>query len=120
MYNAFRRRLQAAFPLRKSITYGLKATRQVQASRPLHRQLNTFLTSHPLRARGRNVPPPAIRHVHIRAISYTSIPKFMLRALRVPIGAATVGAGGFTYANYKFEGQFIVMYLLYASHILQS
>lgn len=27
----------------------------------------------------------------------------MLRALRVPIGAATAGAGGLTYANYKFE-----------------
>lgn len=27
----------------------------------------------------------------------------MLRALRVPVGAATVGAGGLTYANYKFE-----------------
>ncbi|CAL1716580.1 unnamed protein product [Somion occarium] len=27
----------------------------------------------------------------------------MLRAFRVPIGAATAGAGGLTYANYKFE-----------------
>ncbi|KAF7794512.1 hypothetical protein EIP86_005646 [Pleurotus ostreatoroseus] len=65
--------------------------------------MNTLLTANSLRLRSRYVPSPAIRHVHIRAISYTAIPRFMLRALRVPIGAATVGAGGLTYANYRFE-----------------
>lgn len=35
----------------------------------------------------------------------------MLRALRVPIGAATAGVGGVTYANYKFEGQCIMCLL---------
>ena len=35
----------------------------------------------------------------------------MLRALRVPIGAATAGVGGVTYANYKFEGECIIYIL---------
>ena len=104
MLAALRRRLLTSFSLRKTVTYGLKATRRLEASRPLHRQLHTFLTNNSLRLRAQYVQSPAIRHVHARAISYSSIPRFMLRALRVPIGAATVGAGGITYANYKFEG----------------
>ncbi|KDQ15868.1 hypothetical protein BOTBODRAFT_54352 [Botryobasidium botryosum FD-172 SS1] len=46
---------------------------------------------------------PSFRHVHIRAISYTAIPKFVLKAFRVPIAGATVGAGAIGYVNYKFE-----------------
>jgi hypothetical protein len=42
--------------------------------------------------------------MHVRAISYSSIPRFVARAFRVPIAGATIGAGGFGYANYKFEG----------------
>jgi hypothetical protein len=42
--------------------------------------------------------------MHVRAISYASIPRFVARAFRVPIAGATIGAGGFGYANYKFEG----------------
>lgn len=34
----------------------------------------------------------------------------MLRAFRVPIAGATVGAGGLTYANYRFEGPFSLQY----------
>ncbi|THH00229.1 hypothetical protein EW026_g2275 [Hermanssonia centrifuga] len=104
MYSTVRRRLLSAFSLNKTVAYGLKTSRrEVEASRPVHRQFNTLFTSHTLRTRSRHVPPPTIRHVHIRALSYTSIPRFMLRALRFPIGAATAGAGGLTYANYKFE-----------------
>jgi len=43
--------------------------------------------------------------MHVRAISYSSIPRFVARAFRVPIAGATIGAGGFGYANYKFEGK---------------
>lgn len=44
------------------------------------------------------------RHVHVRALSYTAIPRFLARAFRVPIAGATVGAGAVGYANYQFEG----------------
>ncbi|KAG6862040.1 hypothetical protein C0995_008228 [Termitomyces sp. Mi166 len=47
--------------------------------------------------------PATLRHMHVRAISYSSIPRFVARAFRVPIAGATIGAGGFGYANYKFE-----------------
>jgi hypothetical protein len=40
-------------------------------------------------------------------LSYSSIPRFVARAFRVPIAGATVGAGGFGYANYKFEGLYL-------------
>ena len=38
-------------------------------------------------------------------MSYASIPRIVARAFRVPIAGATLGAGGYTYANYKFEGE---------------
>ncbi|KAI0084137.1 P-loop containing nucleoside triphosphate hydrolase protein [Irpex rosettiformis] len=104
MYSAVRRGVFSALSLKKTIAYGVKTPRrQLEPTRPLHRQFNTLLTSKSPRLRSRNAYGNPIRHVHIRAISYTSIPRFMIRALRVPIGAATVGAGGFTYANYKFD-----------------
>ena len=56
--------------------------------------------------------PAAFRHVHIRALSYASIPKFFLKAFRVPIAGATVGAGAVSYANYKFEGTYSGVYLI--------
>ncbi|KAF8322701.1 hypothetical protein DL93DRAFT_2123960 [Clavulina sp. PMI_390] len=43
------------------------------------------------------------RHVHVRAISYSALPRFIARAFRVPIAGATVGAGAVGYANYQFE-----------------
>ncbi|TBU24027.1 P-loop containing nucleoside triphosphate hydrolase protein [Dichomitus squalens] len=113
MYSSFRRRVSAVLPTfrGKVSTYGpfaVAAARQTfapaTASRPVHRQFATFVTNTHLRTRSRyGVQPLNIRHVHVRALSYSSIPRFVLRAFRVPIGAATVGAGGFTYANYKFE-----------------
>ncbi|KAI0775055.1 P-loop containing nucleoside triphosphate hydrolase protein [Trametes elegans] len=112
MYASLRRRVSSAlsFSPRKASTYGsaaanAAAARRPQATfRPLHRQFATLLTNTHLRTRSRyGVPPASMRHIHVRALSYSSIPRFVLRAFRVPIGAATVGAGGFTYANYKFE-----------------
>ncbi|KAH9902627.1 P-loop containing nucleoside triphosphate hydrolase protein [Cubamyces lactineus] len=114
MYNAFRRRVSSAlsFSPRKASTYGAAAANAAAASRskstltsrPVHRQFATLLTNTHLRTRSRyGVSPASIRHVHVRALSYSSIPRFVLRAFRVPIATATVGAGGFTYANYKFE-----------------
>ncbi|EJU04749.1 hypothetical protein DACRYDRAFT_104624 [Dacryopinax primogenitus] len=41
--------------------------------------------------------------MHARAISYTALPKFVLRAFRVPIAGIGVGAGAVGYANYKVE-----------------
>lgn len=107
MYSSLRRRLSSVFPLKKTIAYGLNSShRQQAASRLVHRQFTTFLTSNHLRSRPRYASSPAaLRHVHIRALSYSSIPRFVLRAFRVPIATATVGAGGLTYANYKFEGK---------------
>ena len=118
MYSAFRRRVVSVFTLKKTVAYGLKSSsRPLEAPRPLHRTMNTLLTANSLRLRSRYVPSPAIRHVHIRAISYTAIPRFMLRALRVPIGAATVGAGGLTYANYRFEGESLtILHVALCSH----
>ncbi|KZT07755.1 uncharacterized protein LAESUDRAFT_651059 [Laetiporus sulphureus 93-53] len=105
MYSALRRRVSSALSLKKTIAYGLNtSTRRVDASRPVHKQFSTFLTSNHLRSRSNYAASrAALRHVHVRAISYTAIPKFLLRAFRVPIAAGTVGAGGLTYANYKFE-----------------
>ncbi|KAG6374326.1 P-loop containing nucleoside triphosphate hydrolase protein [Boletus reticuloceps] len=57
------------------------------------------------RLRHRHVPPQnPLRRLHVRPLSYTSIPRFVARAFRVPIAGVTIGAGGFGYANYKFEG----------------
>ncbi|THH03205.1 hypothetical protein EW145_g6443 [Phellinidium pouzarii] len=45
----------------------------------------------------------SFRRMHVRALSYSTIPKVLVRAFRVPIAGATVGAGALGYANYKFE-----------------
>ncbi|KAI9066319.1 hypothetical protein FKP32DRAFT_1566324 [Trametes sanguinea] len=114
MYTALRRRVSSvlSFSPRKASTYGAEAASAAAAakrqgfsgSRPVHRQFATLLTNTHLRTRSRyGVSPGSMRHVHVRALSYSSIPRFVLRAFRVPIATATVGAGGFTYANYKFE-----------------
>ena len=113
MYSSFRRRVSSAFAPKKLSTYGASAVasassarNHIASSRPVHRQFATFMTNTQLRTRSRyGVSPASIRHVHVRAFSYSSIPRFVLRAFRVPVGAATVGAGGFTYANYKFDGE---------------
>lgn len=124
MYSSFRRRVSSVFAPRKVSTYGASAVasasaarNQMASPRPIHRQFATFMTNTQLRTRSRyGVSPSSVRKVHVRAMSYSSIPRFMLRALRVPVGAATVGAGGLTYANYKFDGelQSVIRYSLYA------
>lgn len=117
MYSSFRRRVSSVFTPRKVSTYGAAAVasvaaarNQVASSRPVHRQFATFMTNTSLRTRSRyGVSPSSMRHVHVRALSYSSIPRFVLRAFRVPVATATVGAGGFTYANYKFEGEWFTV-----------
>ncbi|KAG5220112.1 dynamin GTPase mgm [Salix suchowensis] len=101
MLSAFPRKIQGIF--RKAVTYGSDAARR-QAARPSHRQHATFLAYGSLRRRYTTPSPAALRHMHVRAISYSSIPRFVARAFRVPIAGMTVGAGGLGYANYKFEG----------------
>ncbi|KAF9565174.1 hypothetical protein CPC08DRAFT_815481 [Agrocybe pediades] len=105
MFSIFNRRLASSTRSSKAVTYGLHNThRQLAAVRPARRQFTTFLASASLRRRYTNTPSPAmLRHMHVRAISYSSIPRFVARAFRVPIAGATIGAGGFGYANYKFE-----------------
>jgi hypothetical protein len=57
------------------------------------------------------LPVSTLRNaVHARAISYSTIPKIVIRMFRLPIAGATVGAGGFGYANYKFDGKQIFVY----------
>ncbi|ESK95463.1 dynamin gtpase [Moniliophthora roreri MCA 2997] len=82
------------------------AAKSAARQRPLHRQhhLTTLLASQSLRQRyANNIALQSFRHVHVRALSYSSIPRFVARAFRVPIAGAAAGAGGFGYANYKFE-----------------
>ncbi|KIJ66716.1 hypothetical protein HYDPIDRAFT_127993 [Hydnomerulius pinastri MD-312] len=108
MYSSVRRRITVALSPRKTVTYGLAASRRTaEASRPVHRQFGTLYTPPSgavrLRQRYSSPTPAAFRHLHVRAISYSSIPRFVARAFRVPIAGATIGAGGLGYANYKFE-----------------
>lgn len=98
MLFAIRRRINPA-----SLEYNLQ-----------RRALSSLLAS-PARARVPRAPttllahrlrdPRLLRQVHhVRAISYTALPRFVARAFRVPIAGATVGAGAIGYANYQFEG----------------
>ncbi|KAJ7717733.1 P-loop containing nucleoside triphosphate hydrolase protein [Mycena maculata] len=104
MYPGIRRKIPSFFPTSKAVTYGLNASRRLAESpRPVHRQFTTFFASGSLRQRYVHPSPASLRNVHVRAISYASIPRFVARAFRVPIAGATIGAGGFGYANYKFE-----------------
>ncbi|KAF5382149.1 hypothetical protein D9615_004243 [Tricholomella constricta] len=104
MYSSIRRRISSALSSRKTISYGLNISRrQTEVFRPAHRQYATFLASGSLRRRYMSPSPAVLRHMHVRAISYSSIPRFVARAFRVPIAGATIGAGSFGYANYKFE-----------------
>ncbi|KAJ7284854.1 P-loop containing nucleoside triphosphate hydrolase protein [Mycena rebaudengoi] len=105
MYPAIRRQAHSPLPTSKAVTYGLTGVsrRLVESPRPVHRQFTTFFASGSLRARYSSPSPAALRNMHVRAISYASIPRFVARAFRVPIAGATIGAGSFGYANYKFE-----------------
>ncbi|CAG8562250.1 7227_t:CDS:2 [Ambispora gerdemannii] len=37
----------------------------------------------------------------VRSISFTTIPRFLYHAMRIPVAGVTAGAAGLTYANYK-------------------
>ena len=50
----------------------------------------------------------SFRRVHVRAISYSTIPRVLLKAFRVPVAGATVGAGALGYINYKLEGAVLI------------
>lgn len=105
MFSAFRRRVSSALAPQKTVTYGLNTTRrQAETLRPVHRQFTFLASGSGLRQRYATPSPAALRHIHARAISYSSIPRFVARAFRVPVAGATIGAGGLGYANYKFEG----------------
>ncbi|KAF8962709.1 P-loop containing nucleoside triphosphate hydrolase protein [Flammula alnicola] len=104
MLSLIKRRIASVLTSQKTVTYGLQASRrQLEGTRPVRRQFTTFLASGSLRRRYTTPSPAMLRQMHVRAISYSSIPKFVARAFRVPIAGATIGAGGFGYANYKFE-----------------
>lgn len=64
-----------------------------------------IMRSHIPAAMGRVTTPN--RSLHVRPISFGSIPRMMARAFKVPIYGVAAGAGGVGYANYKFEGAFV-------------
>ncbi|KAF8659054.1 hypothetical protein AX16_001926 [Volvariella volvacea WC 439] len=110
MYPSVKRKLATTIrPLQKNVTYGLQQSHrrsiiEQRTSRPYHRQHSTFLVSGSLRRRYAVPQSTAtLRHIHARAISYSSTFRFVARAFRVPIAATAVGGGGLTYANYKYE-----------------
>ncbi|KAF9036154.1 P-loop containing nucleoside triphosphate hydrolase protein [Panaeolus papilionaceus] len=104
MLSLVKRRFNNVVVPKKVVTYGLQnATRHLETSRPVHRQFTTFLANGSLRRRYASPSHVSLRHVHVRAISYSSIPRFVARAFKIPIAGATIGAGSFGYANYKFE-----------------
>jgi hypothetical protein len=103
MLSFFKQRIYSVLNLQLTEIYSLRnPRRQLEATRPAHRR---FLASGSLRRRYTTPSHASFRHLHVRAISYSSIPRFVARAFRVPIAGATVGVGGFGYANYKFEGR---------------
>jgi hypothetical protein len=92
---------------RKYAAYGIHYSgRQMKLNTvgTAHRQFGTTPLTNSFRRRYGSPTPAKLRHMHVRAISYSSIPRFVARAFRVPIAGATIGAGGFGYANYRFEG----------------
>ena len=113
MYTVARRKLashSALFHHQRSLatTSGVSkiSARELKYLRPASRQYSSLLSSSSNRARSKGLRSgqALFRQIHARAISYSSIPRFVARAFRVPIAGATVGAGGLTYANYKYEG----------------
>ncbi|KAF9059786.1 P-loop containing nucleoside triphosphate hydrolase protein [Rhodocollybia butyracea] len=101
MYSTIRRLLTN----RKVVTYGLEASKahfkNAVSRRPFPR--TTLLASGSLRAHYSTTSSANLRRIHARSLSYSSIPRFIARAFRVPIAGAAVGAGGLGYAEYRFE-----------------
>ncbi|KIL67502.1 hypothetical protein M378DRAFT_159315 [Amanita muscaria Koide BX008] len=79
--------------------------RLLDHQRPSHHQFSTFYADGSLR-RIHNPHSLTVPRHNVRAISYSSIPRFVARLahdFRVPIVIVLIGVGGFTYANYRFE-----------------
>jgi hypothetical protein len=94
----------------KTVTYGVApaSCRAAQATaQPLRRQFGTlFSPSNALRqAKGLRSSSKTgkFRQLNTQATSYSSIPRFMARLLRVPGAGAIIGAGGLTYVNHKID-----------------
>ena len=58
----------------------------------------------PWRGQTNAVPHRVLRRAHARTLSYSFIPKVLIRSFKAPIAGVTVGAGALGYANYKLEG----------------
>ncbi|PBL03873.1 hypothetical protein ARMGADRAFT_1157919 [Armillaria gallica] len=97
---AIRRPLSSIFRAKKTVTYGLSISRHAELPVPVHRRFTTFASGESLRYAS---PAQHLRRVHVRTISYSSIPISILRAFRVSITVALVGAGIYWYVCYKFE-----------------
>ncbi|KAG9288312.1 hypothetical protein G9A89_021343 [Geosiphon pyriformis] len=46
-------------------------------------------------------PALAVTKFQVRDLSFTTIPRFIFHAMRIPVAGVTAGAAGLTYANYK-------------------
>ncbi|KAH7106350.1 P-loop containing nucleoside triphosphate hydrolase protein, partial [Auriculariales sp. MPI-PUGE-AT-0066] len=93
-------------PTRTRVTKAISPIKQLQRSPFSARPISTtVLSPRTARLRPKFIPQQValFRQIHARAISYSTIPRFVARAFRVPIAGATVGAGALGYANYKFE-----------------
>ena|SRR5437763_6483699 len=50
--------------------------------------------------------------LQIRSFSVYSVPRFVFHAMRIPAAGFTIGVGGLTYANYKFNGKSDIIYFV--------
>ncbi|KAK0480253.1 hypothetical protein IW261DRAFT_1476975 [Armillaria novae-zelandiae] len=95
------RPLSSTFKGKKTVLYGLSTSRHAELSMPIHRQITTF-ASESLQNRYTS-PVQNLRRVHVRTISYSSVPISIAKAFRVPIMVVLVGAGLYWYVCYKIE-----------------
>ncbi|PBK75421.1 hypothetical protein ARMSODRAFT_1079659 [Armillaria solidipes] len=96
---AIRRPLSSIFKAQKTVTYGLSTSRHAELPVPVHRQFTTFAPGSFRYAS----PAQNLRRVHVRTISYSSMPISIIREFRVPITVALIVAGAYWYANYKLQ-----------------
>ncbi|SJK99945.1 uncharacterized protein ARMOST_03256 [Armillaria ostoyae] len=96
---AIRRPLSSIFKAQNTVTYGLSASRHADLQVPVHRQFTTFAP----RSLRYASPAQNLRRVHVRTISYSSMPISIIREFRVPITVALIVAGAYWYVNYKLQ-----------------
>jgi hypothetical protein len=104
MYSVIRHRVTAAYGLSLQTTSFSDLKSSGKTFRPVRRRF--FLSSGTIPLKHRQCRTQC--HIHARTIWYNSIPRFAVKSLKLPIASATIGAGGFGYANYKFEGLFLL------------